>query len=69
MGNTAESRITEAWSVGQRGRYTGEHKPGAPTKQRLEIRGEKEISNAITTIQKDFYILVAMEVETYEDEN
>ena len=45
--------IRKAWSVAQRGRYTHEHKPGAPTKQRLELQHEQGISNAITTIQKD----------------
>lgn len=53
--------ILKAWSVAQRGRYTHEHKPGAPTKQRLELQHEQGISNAITTIQKDFMVLVMYE--------
>ena len=53
--------IRKAWSVAQRGRYTHEHKPGAPTKQRLELQHEQGISNAITTIQKDFMVLVMYE--------
>lgn len=54
-------KIQRAWAVAQRGRYTGEHKPGAPTKQKLELHDEPEVSNTITTIQKDFYTLILKE--------
>lgn len=58
--------IRKAWSIAQRGRYTNEHKPGAPTKQQLELQKEYGISNAITTIQKDFMILIMYEDDTKE---
>lgn len=55
--------IHKSWAVAQRGRYVNEHKPGAETKQKLEMHNEPEISNTITTVQKDCYVLILEEDE------
>lgn len=52
-------KIVKAWSVAQRGRYIGENIVGSPTRQRFEIKKEYGISNAITTVTKDFMVLIA----------
>lgn len=58
--------IRKAWGMAQRGRYINEHKPGAPTKQRFEVREKPEISNAITSIQKDYLVFLMIEDEEQE---
>jgi len=53
------------YCVAMRGRYIDNPNlriAGLPTKQRLEISGEKgDVTNAITTIQKDNLVLIKYE--------
>ena len=58
--------IIKAWSVASRGRYIGENKPGNPTEQHLEFQEEQGISNAITTVTKDFMVLVMCDDDSAE---
>lgn len=61
--------IYKAYGLAQRGRYTNEHKPGAPTKQRLEMQKEEGICNAITTVQKDFMVIVLTDSDIAGEKN
>lgn len=59
--------IYKAWGIAQRGRYTGEHRPGAPTLQQMELQKEYGISNALTTIQKDAMAVILMDTGDNEE--
>lgn len=60
--------IYKAWSLAQRGRYVDGDKPGAPTKQRMELQKECGISNSLTTVQKDAMVVVLTDAKNEEAE-
>lgn len=60
--------IYKAWSLAQRGRYVDEDKPGAPTRQQMELQRERGISNSLTTVQKDAMVVILTDAESKEVE-
>lgn len=60
--------IYKAWSLAQRGRYVDEDKPGAPTRQQMELQRERGISNSLTTVQKDAMVVILTDAENEEVE-